>query len=53
MPSGTGIAVGSSVGTLRQAPQASAPPSGDRELIDDNGVDRERLADAGTDRELL
>lgn len=54
MPSGTGVAVGSSVGTLRKLPLAGggAPPA-DRELIDDNGVDLELLADAGTDHELL
>jgi hypothetical protein len=38
-PSGTGVAVGFSVGTLRRATVAGAPPPGDRELVDDNGVD--------------
>jgi hypothetical protein len=53
-PSGTGVAVGFSVGTLRQPQMAGGgPPPGDRELIDDNGTDLELLADAGADHELL
>jgi hypothetical protein len=53
-PSGTGIAVGFSLGTLRKVPASgSPPPPADRELIDDNGVDHELLADSGTDHESL